>query len=149
PEMLAYHLAEAALPEQASFYWLEAGRREAGRSANLEAIGHLRRGIAALSSLDETAPRSRLQLAQQLALGPCLLATQGFRSTELESAYLRARAIAERLGDDRALFTATWGQWLTKGTESVQDEETDRLFAKLFGLADTIGDAGLRLQAHH
>lgn len=149
PEMLAYHFAEAAQPEQAASYWLEAGRREAGRSANLEAIGHFKRGIAAVASLDEPPARSRLELAHQLALGPCLLATQGFRSAELKAAYLRAAAIAERLGDDRALFTATWGNWLTKGQDNAHDMETDALMARLFAAADTIGDSGLCLQAHH
>jgi predicted ATPase/class 3 adenylate cyclase len=149
PEILAYHFAEAAKPEQAASYWLEAGRREAGHSANLEAIGHLRRGIAALSSLDETPARSRLELALQLALGPCLLATQGYRSADLKAAYLRAWAIAERLGDARALFAAMWGHWLTKSQENVHDEETGTLFAKLFAAADAIGDGDLHLQAHH
>jgi class 3 adenylate cyclase/tetratricopeptide (TPR) repeat protein len=149
PEMLAWHFAEAGQPEQAASYWLEAGRREAGRSANLEAIGHLRRGIAAVSSLDETAPRLRLELAHQLALGPCLLASQGYRSPELKAAYLRAWAIAERLGDDRALFTAMWGSWLTIGQESILDEATSDLMTKLFRVADETKDAGLRLQAHH
>src|SRR6185503_9842487 len=109
---------------------------------NLEAIGHLRRGIAAVSSLEETAPRSRLELAHQLTLGPCLLATQGYRSAELNAAYLRAWSIAERLGDDRALFTAMWGHWLTRGQESVHDEATDNLITKLFQAADKIDDAG-------
>jgi len=149
PEMLAWHFAEAGQPDQAAAYWLEAGRREAGRSANLEAIGHLRRGIAAVASLDETAPRSRLELAHQLALGPCLLATQGYTSEELKVAYLRAWTIAERLGDDRALFTAMWGHWLTRGQETVHDEATDDLIAKLFQAAEAIDDAGLHLQAHH
>lgn len=149
PEMLAYHFTEAAEPERAAAYWLDAGRREAGRSANLEAIGHLKRGITALSALDETPARLRLELALQLALGPCLLATQGYRSPELKSAYLRAGAIAERLGDGRALFTATWGNWLTKGQDDVHDAETDGLMARLFTAANAIGDRGLSLQAHH
>ena len=149
PEILAWHFAEAAQPEQAASYWLETGRREAARSANLEAIGHLRRGIAAVSSLDESPARSRLELAHQLALGPCVLANQGYRSDELKAAYVRAWTLAERLGDDRALFTAMWGRWITRGQESVHDEEADELIAKLFRTADAIGDNGLCLQAHH
>jgi class 3 adenylate cyclase/predicted ATPase len=149
PEMLAWHFAEAAQPEQAASYWLEAGRREARRSANLEAIGHLRRGIAAVSSLEETPPRSRLELAHQLALGPCLLATRGYRSDELKAAYLRAWTIAERLCDERALFTAMWGHLLTRGQDGMDDETTGDLITRLFQGADAIGDTGLRLQAHH
>jgi class 3 adenylate cyclase/tetratricopeptide (TPR) repeat protein len=149
PEMLAHHFAEAGQPEQAAAWWLEAGRREAGRSANLEAIGLLRRGIAGLSALEETPALMRLELAHQLALGPCLLGAQGYRSAELERAYLRAWALAERLGDERALFTAMWGHWLTMGQESVHDAAADELIDRLFSAADAIGDSGLCLQAHH
>lgn len=149
PEMLAYHLAEAGFPERAASYWLEAGRREAGRSANLEAIAHLRRGIAALSTLPETSERLKLELALQLALGPSLLGNQGFKSSELDTAYLRARAIAERLGDDRALFTATWGRWITTSQDCMLGSAMDDLIAELFCAADAIGDPGLCLQAHH
>jgi predicted ATPase len=35
PEILAHHFAEAGQPERAASYWLDAGRREAGRSANI------------------------------------------------------------------------------------------------------------------
>lgn len=149
PEMLAWHFAEAGQAEQAAACWLEAGRREAGRSANLEAIGHLRRGIAALAPLEETPALMRLELALQLALGPCVLANQGYRSAELEATYRRSRALAERLGDDRALFTAMWGHWVAKGQDSVLDGTTDELLARLFATAEANSDAGLHLQAHH
>src|SRR6195256_5538757 len=49
PEILAHHFAEAGQPERAASYWLGAGRREAGRSANIEAIAHLQHGIEALN----------------------------------------------------------------------------------------------------
>ena len=45
PETLAHHLTEAGLSEKAIGYWLQAGKNAALRSANLEAIAHLRRGI--------------------------------------------------------------------------------------------------------
>ena len=45
PETLAHHLMEAGLFEKAAAYWLKAGKIAAMRSANLEAIAHLQRGI--------------------------------------------------------------------------------------------------------
>src|SRR5262249_4028401 len=45
PETLAHHLTEAGLIEKAIGYWLRAGKGAALRSANLEAIAHLERGI--------------------------------------------------------------------------------------------------------
>ena len=51
PETLAHHLTEAGLFEKATGYWLQAGKRAAMRSANLEAIAHSQRGIEALGHL--------------------------------------------------------------------------------------------------
>jgi predicted ATPase len=45
PELFAQHYAEAGLSDKAVSYWLRAGRNAAARSANREAIAHLRRGI--------------------------------------------------------------------------------------------------------
>ena len=47
PETLAHHLMEAGLNEKAVGYWLLAGKNAAMRSANLEAIAHLQRGVEA------------------------------------------------------------------------------------------------------
>ena len=48
PETLAHHLTEAGLIEKAADYWLQASKKAAMRSANLEAIAHSQRGIEAL-----------------------------------------------------------------------------------------------------
>ena len=45
PELLAHHYTEAGLNEQAIGYWQQAGERAIQRSANLEAIQHLTRGL--------------------------------------------------------------------------------------------------------
>ena len=149
PEILAHHFAEAGQPERAASYWLDAGRREAGRSANIEAIAHLTRGIEALVPVAETPERLQLELALQLALGPSLMANEGFSSAHGEAAYLRAQALAERLGDDRALFAAAWGGWMTKGQGPLGDAAVADLVKELFRVAEQINDPGLRLQAHH
>ena len=45
PELVARHFDEAGLFEKAVGYWLRAGRLAAARSANMEAIAHLRSGL--------------------------------------------------------------------------------------------------------
>ena len=45
PELLAYHYTEAVLPAQAVPYWLRAGQHAVERSANVEAISHLSKGL--------------------------------------------------------------------------------------------------------
>ena len=57
PETLAHHLTEAGLIEKAADYWLQAGKKAAMRSANLEAIAHLQRGIEALRLLPDSAAK--------------------------------------------------------------------------------------------
>ena len=71
---------------------LEAGRRAAERSANIEAVAHLTRGIAALKILPETQDIAQLELGLQLALGPALMTTKGFGAQQAKSTYNRAWA---------------------------------------------------------
>ena len=80
PELVARHFEEAGLFEKAVGYWLRAGRLAAARSANVEAIAHLRSGLASLASLPIDEPHAQLELSLQLALGGPLLATKGFAS---------------------------------------------------------------------
>ena len=68
PETIALHLTEAGLASRAVGYWLRAGRNAAGRSANLEAISHLSRGLEALKSCPEGLERDRQELALQTAI---------------------------------------------------------------------------------
>jgi len=77
PETLAHHLTEAGLIGKAVDYWLRAGKKAAARSANIEAIAHLQRGIEAASRLANESDRDALELDLQFALAPCLIATQG------------------------------------------------------------------------
>ena len=79
PGLIAQHYAEAGLVEKSVAYWLKAGRSSAARSANLEAIAYLRRGIEATVGLRNGVEKDRVELDLQYALGPCLIATQGPR----------------------------------------------------------------------
>jgi class 3 adenylate cyclase/tetratricopeptide (TPR) repeat protein len=99
PETLALHLTEAGLFERATGYWLLAGKKAATRSANLEAIAHLERGIEAAARLENSARKDRLELDFQVTLGPCLIATQGPASNAAVATFVRARELCERLGD--------------------------------------------------
>jgi class 3 adenylate cyclase/tetratricopeptide (TPR) repeat protein len=98
PETLAHHLTEAGLIEQAIRYWLEAGKNAALRSANLEAISHLQRGIEGTGRLPVSEDRDRSELDAELVLGPCLIATQGPGASEAVATFARARELCERLG---------------------------------------------------
>jgi len=148
PEVLAHHLNEAGEFDGAAKCWLQAGRRAAGRSANVEAVAHLTRGIATLKILPGTPERAEVELALQLVLGPAQLATKGFGAQEAKSTYQRARHLAEQLGDDPARFTALWGLWLSEqGNPSGKGPKA--LSEELCRVAERLDDSGFRLQAHH
>jgi len=98
-EILAHHLTEAGLIERAIGYWLQAGKNAAQRSANLEAIAHLRRGIELVSRLPTGEGLDRSELDFQLVLGPCLIATQGPAASAAVATFTRARELCERLGE--------------------------------------------------
>jgi class 3 adenylate cyclase len=99
PETLAHHLTEAGLVEKAIEYWLQAGKNAALRSANLEAIAHLRRGIEGTGRSPASEDKDRSELDLQLVLGPCLIATRGPAASEAVATFARARELCERLGE--------------------------------------------------
>jgi predicted ATPase/class 3 adenylate cyclase len=99
PETLAHHLTEAGLTEKAIGYWLQAGKNAAQRSANVEAIAHLRRGIELTGRSPGDNSRDRSELDFQLVLGPCLIATQGPAANAAVATFSRARELCERLGE--------------------------------------------------
>ena len=111
PEARARHFSEAQQPDRAQGYWLDAGRRAAERSANLEAIRHLTRALEALELLPQSAERDRQELAIQITLGTPLIAVHGFAGSETGVAFKRARDLGERLGDASALFATLSGQF--------------------------------------
>jgi predicted ATPase/class 3 adenylate cyclase len=99
PETLAHHLTEAGLIEKAIGYWLQAGKNAALRSANLEAIAHLERGIELTGRVPGGQERDRRELDLQLVLGPCLIATHGPAASKAVATFSRARDLCERLGE--------------------------------------------------
>jgi predicted ATPase len=69
PELLAHHATEAGLTEQAVGYWSKAGQHAHERSAHREAIGHLRTGLALLTTLPDTLEHRQQELDMQITLG--------------------------------------------------------------------------------
>jgi len=99
PETLAHHFTEAGLIGKAVGYWLQAGKNAALRSANVEAIAHLERGIGLVGQLPDGANKDRSELDLIFVLGSCLIATQGPASSKAMATFGRARELCERIGD--------------------------------------------------
>ena len=112
PELLAHHLSAAGDTVRAVDQWLKAGQRAAGGLAHVEAIAHFERGLGLLASLPDTPARDTREIELQLALGVSLITVKGKGSRR---AYGRARELAEKSGDQRQLFQATYGLWQNAG----------------------------------
>jgi predicted ATPase len=93
PELVAQHYTEAGLSALAVVYWQRAGRRASERSAYVEAISHLRKGLEVLQTLPDTPVRTQQELELQTTLGPALIATKGYGALEVAQAYTRAREL--------------------------------------------------------
>ena len=147
PELVAHHYTEAGLVEQAIPYWQQAGRRAAQRSANAEAISHLRRGLALIETLPETPERSQHELAIQATLGPVLIQIQGWAAQETGAAYLRATELCQQLGETAQRFPVLYGVWAFQLVRA--DHQTARkLGEQLLHLAGREHDPALLVEAH-
>ena len=109
PELVAHHYTEAGLAAQAVPYWQRAGQRAIERSANIEAISHLTRGLAVLQTLPETPQRTQQELTLQLALGTPLVMIKGYEAPEVEQAYTRAQELCQQVGDSSQRFSVLVG----------------------------------------
>jgi class 3 adenylate cyclase/predicted ATPase len=90
--------------------WLAAGERATERSANAEAIAHLRRGLDLITELPEGVERARRELRLQIAIGTPLMALESYGSRDLKKATERARQLCEEVGDPVQLLPLLYRQ---------------------------------------
>jgi class 3 adenylate cyclase/predicted ATPase len=147
PELLAHHYTEAGLSAQALPYWQRAGELAIRRSANLEAISHLTKGLEVLQTLPDTPERIQQELALQLALGAPLSMLKGHGAPEVEHLYTRARELCQQVGDSPQLFPVLLGlrRFYSNRAEFKTAHE---LGEQLLRLAQNLQDPVLLLQAH-
>ncbi len=148
PELLAYHLTEAALDARAADAWARAGRAALGRSAMREAANSLSRAVGLLRGMPSSADRQRLELELLGALGVALTNTLGPASSEAQAAHERADQLSQELGDREGQFRARWNLWRVYNVRAELDSAVaagDALLAE----AQADGDADHELQARH
>jgi predicted ATPase/class 3 adenylate cyclase len=148
PEVLAQHLTEAGLTEEAIDYWRKAGNRAVERSANTEAIAHFTRGLTLLAALPDSPNRMRREIAMQTALGAPLLAKKGFGAAEVGEAYSRAIELCEQADEISLLSPALQGlssYYIVRAELQLAREMAERCLA----LAQHFDDRALFLGGHH
>ena len=147
PELLAQHYTEAGVMVQALSYWQRAGQRALQRSAHVEAISHLMKGLEVLKALPDGAERAQQELNLQTTLGPALMAIKGFAAPEVGQAYARARALCRELGDTPQLFPVLHGLWRFY-VNRAEFQTARELGEQLLTLAQHLRDRALLLDAH-
>src|SRR5262249_50223659 len=132
---------------QAIAYWQRAGQRAIQGSAHVEAITHLRKGLAVLTMLPDTHERTQCELDLQTALGPVLINTHGMAAPEVEHVYARARELCQQVGETPQLFSVLWGLWWFYEVRG-ETQTALELATQLLALARHEQDVALLLQAH-
>lgn len=147
PELLAHHLTAGGQAEEAVEAWTRAGRVALQRSANAEAVGHLRQGLDLVDRIADAMQRAHAELDLLALLGPALVTTRGYASPEVQAVYARARDLAQRAARTRHLaqmLTGLFANSLVRG----EFETTVRIAAELHSLASASDDDGILLAAN-
>ncbi|MGE0825588.1 MAG: adenylate/guanylate cyclase domain-containing protein [Candidatus Binatia bacterium] len=147
PELLAHHYTEAGLTEQAIPYWQRAGERAVQRSANVEAISYLTKGLELLKTSPDSPDHVQQELTLQITLATSLMATKGFGVPELEQVYARARELCRQIGETPLLFRVLGGLW-TFHTARAEHKTACELGEQLLTVAQSAQDQSLLLRAH-
>jgi class 3 adenylate cyclase/predicted ATPase len=147
PELLAHHFTEADLIERAIDYWQQAGEKAMQRSAHVEAIIHLDKGLALLKTLPETPEGLQREVNMLIALGASLRATKGTGAPEVGQTYLRAQHLCEHLEAPHQLFPILRGLWNYYSTHA-EYQMAHALGEQLLTLARQAQDPVMLVTAH-
>jgi class 3 adenylate cyclase len=111
PELLAHHLTQAGLADQAIEWWRRAGLRSVARSAHAEATAHFECALDLLGKLPANEQRDARELDLTLDLAVPLIAVHGFGAREVEQCALKAKDLSDRLPGGSSRFAARRLAW--------------------------------------
>ncbi|MCP5065294.1 MAG: AAA family ATPase [bacterium] len=147
PEVIAWHCDQAGLAEKAIANYQRAGEQARERTANEEAVGHIRRALELLTTLPESPQRDRVEIGLQMEIAVPLGVARGFAHLECQAAYQRAYELAERTGDAPELPRALVGLSMThyiRGELATSRDLAERALAA----AEPRGDTSSLAYAH-
>jgi tetratricopeptide (TPR) repeat protein len=148
PEVLAQHYTVAGLAEEAVGYWQRAGEHSAARSAYVEAVEHLTKGLEVLQTLPATSTRDQQELDAQMALGQALSATKGQASPQTGHTYARARELCQQVETSPQLCGVLTG--LATFYQNRGESQTAlELYEEGLSLAQRQQDPTLLMRAHY
>jgi predicted ATPase len=144
---LSVHFERGQSPRPAVVYRRHAATNALRRSANVEAVAHLKNALTVLEALPDGRWRRRRELDLRTTLGTALMAVKGYGAVEVEANYLRAQEVGEQLGETTQLFP------LMNGLRRVHLLRGELATAHLFGqrcleVAEATTASDLLVQAH-
>ena len=112
PEILAHHLSHAQRLMPAIQKWSEAGKAAKLRSAEAEAVEHLKRALQVVEKLPASAERDDVELTVLLDLIAPLRAARGFAAADVAALTSRAIALADKVKDARRILPLLYNRWV-------------------------------------
>ncbi|MET3597077.1 class 3 adenylate cyclase/tetratricopeptide (TPR) repeat protein [Mesorhizobium shonense] len=107
PELIAQHFVKAQQDELAFPYWMRAGERALGRSANYEAVDHFQNALAITENLPAGPARKEEVLEATLKLGEALSAAG--RLSDSLAKYKLTADLAREAEDNKTFVRAALG----------------------------------------
>jgi class 3 adenylate cyclase/predicted ATPase len=147
PEPLAYHFTEAGHYARAVPYWFQAGQRSTERSAHVEAIRGLTRGLECVGRLADGEERRVLELGLRTLLGANLLAVRGYTAPEVSANCASSLALLAGVEESSQVRPVVWALWLHHLVLSDRDT-TRELAAQFHSAAERDDDAEAQCRAH-
>jgi tetratricopeptide (TPR) repeat protein len=147
PELIAHHLTQAGHSRRAIDYLRKAGQRAIERSANAEAIGHLKRGLELLQSLPDDLEHNQVALELEVMLAQAMIAGRGYAAPETMETFLRAKKLITEATDDAQKFSILYGIWAcyyVSGEVAMQQVTAAEFLAE----AERYGDTAALCLAH-
>jgi DNA-binding winged helix-turn-helix (wHTH) protein/tetratricopeptide (TPR) repeat protein len=144
---LAVHFEQGREQSKAVQYLQQAGQRASQRSAYVEAIGHLTKGLELLKALPDSPERAQQELTLQLALGDALVVVKGYADQDVETIYTRARELCRQLGETLQLVSVL-DRLAIFYTNRQELQTTRELAEQMMRLAQSVQDRSLLSLAH-
>jgi len=146
PHVLARHFTEAGLVKKALAYWLRAGQQAVAKSALVEAVSQLRRGLRLAAEMPDA---SLQELDFQIALASALVAMKGYAHPEVVEAFERARGLVLATKDTGTIahFSVLYGLAAANYHAGRPSTALDQV-KEFLSLAEAQQDSGPLLQGH-
>jgi class 3 adenylate cyclase len=146
PEIVAGHMMDAGRFDEALPFWIDAGRKAAGRYALPEATADFRRALQALQSLPVSRENRERELEVLIELGRVIRHARGYGDEELLSIYERGRALSAELGMQEHLANVIYGLW-THAAGRGQWPKAVQLATEFQNLCRQMDDSQLEVEA--